>query len=114
MNPKCMAPNTMKAIICTAIGEPKDVLKLRKNVLIPSLTQANHVLVKVLYASINPIDYKMVNGSIGFASPKKVPFITGRDFSGRVVAKGSDPDLKYRINVGDLVYGQCWFQGSFA
>eukprot|EP01084_Bolivina_argentea_P245352 410802_1 len=107
----------MKTIMCTAIGPTKQVLKLLHDAPVPRLAvdKPTRVLVKVLYASVNPIDYKMVTGMMGMISPKKPPFIFGRDFSGRVVAKGNDPKLK-DLSIGDLVYGQCWNsnQGSFA
>ena len=104
---------TMKAIVCLKNGAPKDVLKIVKNVPSPIITKPNQVLVKVLYASINPIDCKMITGMMGMISPKKPEFIAGRDFSGRVIAKGTDPNLR-RLEIGDLVYGQCWKMGSFA
>ena len=104
---------TMKAIVCLKTGAPKDVLSIVENVPIPIITKPNQVLVKVFYASINPVDYKMINGMMGMISPKKPQFIVGSDFSGRVIAKGTDPNLK-RLEIGDLVYGQCWKMGSFA
>ena len=66
----------MKAIICTRIGAPKDVLKVN-HVPIPVIDKPDRVLVKVLYASLNPVDFKMINGMMGIVSPKKPPFVAG-------------------------------------
>jgi len=107
-------PKTMKAIVCVRNGPPNEVLQL-KDVPIPPIAKPHHVLVKVLCASINFVDYKIISGMMGSVSPKKTPFIAGTDFSGRLIAKGRAANLKH-IKIGDLVYGQCWrgHQGAFA
>eukprot|EP01083_Nonionella_stella_P264752 897682_1 len=116
MSSESDSAQTMKGIVCTGIGEPKDVLKILNDIPIPKIDKPNRVLVKVLYASINPLDYKMIKGLMGPLSPKKPPYICGFDFCGILLKKGSDPNLKYRIEIGDLVYGQCYNSscGSFS
>jgi len=107
-------PKTMKAVVCVRNGPPDEVLQF-KDIPLPPIAKPHHVLVKVLCASMNFIDYKIITGMMGSVSPKKAPFIAGTDFSGRLIAKGRAANLKH-IRVGDLVYGQCWrgHQGSFA
>lgn len=70
-------PKTMKAIVCVRNGPPSEVLQL-KDVPIPPIAKPHHVLVKVLCASINFVDYKIISGMMGSVSPKKVPFIAGK------------------------------------
>ena len=108
-------PKTMRAIRCTAHGAPKDTLKLEE-VSVPSLNpkKPQQVLSKVLFASINPIDYKLSTGMMGPASSMKPPYTPGFDLSGRVVAKGASPELSH-LAVGDLIFGQSkTAHGSFA
>eukprot|EP01083_Nonionella_stella_P075348 204817_1 len=111
-----VAPTTMKTIICSAHGASKDVLQLKSDVSIPTIEKPTYVLVKILYASLNAVDYKEVTGQLGPVTSKKPPFVTGIVFAGRVIAKGTDVCLKDRLEIGDLVYGQCWnsTHGSFA
>eukprot|EP01083_Nonionella_stella_P144309 450333_1 len=111
-----VAPTTMKTIICSAHGASKDVLQLKSDVSIPTIEKPTYVLVKILYASLNAVDYKEVTGLLGPVTSKKPPFVTGIVFAGRVIAKGTDVCLKDRLEIGDLVYGQCWnsTHGSFA
>ncbi|KAI5949192.1 hypothetical protein KGF57_004790 [Candida theae] len=64
------------------------------------------ILVKINYASLNPVDYKVY---------KKTPWISsfynskkgfGKDFSGQVVSIGANTDTN--VKVGDLVQGLNW------
>eukprot|EP00485_Elphidium_margaritaceum_P021407 CAMPEP_0202713102 /NCGR_PEP_ID=MMETSP1385-20130828/49804_1 /ASSEMBLY_ACC=CAM_ASM_000861 /TAXON_ID=933848 /ORGANISM="Elphidium margaritaceum" /LENGTH=325 /DNA_ID=CAMNT_0049373349 /DNA_START=47 /DNA_END=1024 /DNA_ORIENTATION=+ len=101
----------MKAVVCTKFGEPKEVLQIQ-NLPIPEVQKPNQAVVKVLYASLNPVDWKIAKGYIPKA--KQTPYTICADYAGRVVAKGNDDKLK-DIAVGDLVYGQAWSTGgSFA
>eukprot|EP01083_Nonionella_stella_P299664 1019034_1 len=106
-----ITPVTMKAIVCTSHGAPKDVLQL-KSVPIPKIETPTSVLVKILYASMNAVDYREANGTMGAIGTKKPPYIAGFDFAGRVVEKGTDDSLKDRIQIGDLVYGCLLGSGS--
>jgi alcohol dehydrogenase len=83
-------------------GSPWDSLKAGE-VPIPDL-EDNEVLVEVHAASINPIDTWM-RGGYGrrlFDNFRPLPFIPGRDFSGKIVQLGPSA---FHYRVGDLVYG---------
>eukprot|EP01084_Bolivina_argentea_P031123 57616_1 len=99
--------NTMKAIICTSYGDPKDVLKLM-NVPKPE-PKPKEILIEIYSAALNPVDYKMVKGWLSLALKKKFPWIPGRDFAGRVAkigAKVNQNSLKQRgIEIGTFVCG---------
>lgn len=73
----------------------------------------SQALVKVVAASVNPIDTYIRSGMVAAALPKA--FIVGSDLSGVVEAVG--PEVK-RFKVGDRVWGACQGilgrQGTFA
>jgi len=103
---------TMAMVRCRILGPVDDTLKLQHGP-VPIIKNATDVLIQVLFASINPIDWKISTGKMGPLNPLKPPFNAGSDFSGRVVAKGKDAGDN--VAVGDLVYGQSWtIDGSFA
>jgi len=60
------------------------------------------VAVKVGFAAINPIDWKVRNGALKMVTGKKFPRALGIDFSGTVISVG--PSVT-RFNVGDAVFG---------
>jgi len=60
------------------------------------------VAVKVNFAAINPIDWKVRNGSLKMVTGKKFPRALGSDFSGTVMSVG--PRVT-RFKVGDAVFG---------
>lgn len=60
------------------------------------------VAVKVAFAAINPIDWKVRNGHLKMVTGKKFPRALGSDFSGTVSAIG--PNVT-RFKVGDAVFG---------
>jgi NADPH2:quinone reductase len=62
--------------------------------------KAGEIRVKVLAASINPIDTYVRSGLAAMGGP--VPFVTGRDFAGVVDAVG--PGVN-RYKIGDRVWG---------
>jgi NADPH:quinone reductase-like Zn-dependent oxidoreductase len=76
-------PATMQAIQMVARGGP-EVLKLA-TVAVPKV-KAGEVLVQIVAASINPIDWKVRTGMYG--GPGNLPMIPGRDASGVIVAVG--------------------------
>jgi len=82
-----------------------------KEVPIPKITEPEQVLIKVSYAAVNPIDWKVISGLLGPVSIRKPAHIPGFDFSGQVIAKGGSKDLDY-LCIGDMVFGNC--TGSFA
>lgn len=90
----------MRAIVIESFGPPS-VLQLQKAG-VPRPARGE-VLVDVLYAGLNPLDYKMRDGSSGRARDLQLPAILGREFVGRVIHAGPDTDL------GDLQPGQLIF-----
>lgn len=62
----------------------------------------NEVAIKVHFAAINPIDWKVRNGALKMVTGKKFPRTMGSDFSGTVTAIG--PGVS-RVKVGDAVFG---------
>ncbi|CAD1811361.1 Zinc-binding dehydrogenase family protein [Candida parapsilosis] len=64
------------------------------------------ILVKINYASLNPVDYKVYQKTpwiLSFYNPHKG---FGKDFSGRVISIGANAQTD--VKVGDLVQGLNW------
>jgi NADPH:quinone reductase-like Zn-dependent oxidoreductase len=100
----------MHAIHHAKYGEPADVLEMI-DAPVPSY-RSWEVLVEVQAASINPVDYKIIQGAffiIDFLLTRRPGF----DFSGKVLAVGKDCTS---IKVGDTVHGMTWVHktGSLA
>ncbi|XP_004515401.1 2-methylene-furan-3-one reductase-like [Cicer arietinum] len=94
------AITTMKAWSYSEYGHSIDVLKFDPNVPLPDVKD-DQVLIKVAAASLNPIDYKRMEG--GFKnSDSPLPTAPGYDVSGVVVKVGSEVK---KFKVGDEVYG---------
>ncbi|XP_058739464.1 2-methylene-furan-3-one reductase-like [Vicia villosa] len=91
---------TIKAWTYSEYGNSVDVLKFDPNVALPDLKD-DQVLIKVAAASLNPIDYKRLNGAFK-ASDSPLPTAPGYDVSGVVVKVGSEVK---KFKVGDEVYG---------
>ncbi|MCP1640157.1 NADPH:quinone reductase-like Zn-dependent oxidoreductase [Streptococcus gallinaceus] len=71
------------------------------------------VLIKVVAAGLNSVDYKLMTGSIRAIFPFKTPFTAGNEFAGGIEEVGSDVvDFK----VGDRIYGRMTLKepGAFA
>ena len=64
--------------------------------------KSSEVLVEVYATSINPVDYKVRNGSTKALSGRKFPRILGTDFSGIVANVGSKVK---NFEIGDAVFG---------
>ena len=64
--------------------------------------ETGEVAVKVKFAAINPIDWKVRNGYLKMMTGKKFPRAMGSDFSGIVTAIGAGVT---RFEVGDPVFG---------
>lgn len=95
----------MKAILINQFGNP-DVLELSE-IPLPSLKKGA-VLVKVKAAAINPVDYKIRNGSLKFITGSKFPKILGGDVAGVVEESFEGSSFK----IGDRVYGMLSFKGG--
>ena len=61
-----------------------------------------HVLAKVLYAGVNPIDWKIREGYMKQVFPVKFPLTLGHDFAGEIVTVGGD---SARFSTGERVFG---------
>ncbi|MGO7565537.1 alcohol dehydrogenase catalytic domain-containing protein, partial [Rhizobium johnstonii] len=66
--------------------------------------------VKVSFAAINPIDWKVRNGALKMVTVKTFPRALGSDFSGTVIAFG--PGVT-RAKVGDAVFGLAQIKEGF-
>ncbi|MET0267683.1 MAG: NAD(P)-dependent alcohol dehydrogenase [Duganella sp.] len=65
------------------------------------------VALRVRYAAINPIDWKLRQGEMKIVTGKRFPRAMGMDLSGTVTAVG--PGVT-RFKVGDAVFGQARFK----
>ncbi len=74
---------------------------------------ANDVLVHVMFAGVNPVDWKLRSGFLAAMVPKAFPFTLGQDGAGVVVAVGSAVN---RFKVGDEVcfYAEFGRGGTYA
>ncbi len=72
---------------------------------------AGEVAVKVRFAAINPIDWKLRAGQMKIVTGKAFPRAMGMDFSGTVISVGSGVT---RVKVGDPVFGLARFKESGA
>ena len=95
-------PSTMTAVQQNGYGEARDVLSLGKDVVVPRNLSSNQILVRVYAASINPLDWKLLNGNLALIKRPSFPHIPGNDVAGVVVEVGSSVT---RLKVGDKVYG---------
>jgi NADPH:quinone reductase-like Zn-dependent oxidoreductase len=98
----------MKAIRIDRFGK-SDVMSLA-DVDVPQ-AQADEVLVRVIVAGTNPVDYKIREGEFPDITEKNLPLTLGREITGVVEQVGSGvSDLK----VGDRVFGMIGADGGFA
>ncbi len=88
----------MKAIVIEEFGGPEKLTF--KDVQTPKPLK-NEVLVKVKYAGVNPVDWKIREGLLASRLPHEFPIILGWDVAGTIAEVGKEvSDLK----VGDEVY----------
>ena len=90
----------MKALMQIGYGSLNKNLEIQE-IEIPKIS-ANEILIKVHYASINPHDYKVILGEFKKMEKLSFPAPVGSDFSGTIVAVGSD--ISHFV-VGDEVFG---------
>ncbi|KAJ9608588.1 hypothetical protein H2204_015666 [Knufia peltigerae] len=109
-------PSTMRAWqLSTTHGGVEKNLKLNSSAPLPPHNDKalgrNKVLVQVLAASLNPVDYKLVELPVVGRIAVKRPFCPGLDFAGRVIkpAAGAASDFP----VGHLVFGRLPISTSF-
>ncbi len=89
----------MRAVATDTYGGP-EVLRLQD--LPDPKVGPDAVLVRVAAASINPVDYKIVEGALDGAFPVVFPLVPGWDVAGEVVAVG--PAVRH-VQVGQDVVG---------
>jgi NADPH:quinone reductase-like Zn-dependent oxidoreductase len=102
-----MAKQTSQAIRIHQYGGP-EILKLET--VQHSAPQAGEVLVRVLAAGINPVDWKITEGYTKDFAPVQFPYIPGRDIAGIVEEVG--PGVT-EFQKGQAVFGQT-AQGGYA
>ena len=103
------ARHTMQAATIHEYGDPS-VLRIEE--LPTPEPKGAQLLVKVHYAAVNPVDWKMREGRNRLVLSRRWPKVLGHDLAGEVVAKG--PRAK-RFEVGDAVYGmQGLSMGAYA
>ncbi|KAL2335659.1 hypothetical protein Fmac_016872 [Flemingia macrophylla] len=93
-------PSHIKAWVYSEYGNIEEILKFDPNVAIPDIKD-NQVLIKVVAASLNPIDFKRAFGYLK-NTDSPLPTVPGYDVAGVVVRVGSEVK---RFKVGDEVYG---------
>ena len=93
-------PSTQRAVVQDRYGAPNDVLSFSTTypVTPPS---PSRVQIKVHAASVNPIDWQMLQGNRSLLVARSFPFVPLFDLSGVVVAVG---DAVTRFKVGDAVH----------
>jgi NADPH:quinone reductase-like Zn-dependent oxidoreductase len=89
----------MKAIVINRYGDSK---VLQYTELERPIPQANEVLIKIMAAGINPIDWKIRRGMLKIATGNNFPLQLGFDYAGIIVEKGSQVD---QFQLGDEVFG---------
>ncbi|KAF7819592.1 2-methylene-furan-3-one reductase-like [Senna tora] len=93
-------PSHTKAWIYSEYGKSGEVLKFDPNVPLPQLND-HQVLIKVVAAALNPVDYKRMAGNLK-PTDTPLPHVPGYDVAGVVVKVGSEVK---KFKVGDQVYG---------
>jgi len=79
---RCFSADTMEALIAKNYTSDLDDLVLNKSVPYPVLPGPGYIIIKVHSTSINPIDWKIIEGGMPLTFPK----IMGCDAAGEVVA----------------------------
>lgn len=94
----------MKRIEYQQYGGP-DVMLLEQ--FTPEAPGKGEVAVRVRFAAINPIDWKLRQGEMRIVTGKRFPRAMGMDLSGTVMSVGAGVT---RFKVGDEVFGQARFK----
>lgn len=91
----------MKALQIIKYGEIKESLSVNE-IEKPSI-KANDILIEVKAASLNPIDYKILEGHLKDMIALNLPATIGFDVSGVVVEKSANVE---HLEIGDEVYAR--------
>lgn len=97
---------TYKALVFQSTGSPALMKELEKVTTLPP----GHLRIKVLYASINPMDGKFLH-LLGNMWKIPEPFVLGFDWSGILLENNSE---RKDFAVGDLLYGWNFKGGCFS
>lgn len=89
----------MKAAVIDTYKQPLPTLKM---VSLPVMGP-NDVLVKIIAASVNPIDLKTKDGGLKMLLPYQLPLIMGSDFAGIITKVGSQVT---NYQTGDHIFGR--------
>ncbi|KAL2335658.1 hypothetical protein Fmac_016871 [Flemingia macrophylla] len=93
-------PSHIKAWVYSEYGVIEKILKYDPNVAIPAIKD-DQVLIKVVAAALNPVDYKRAFGYFKNID-SALPIVPGYDVAGVVVRVGNEVR---KFKVGDEVYG---------
>lgn len=93
----------MREIIIDEFGPAQNLRVIDAPLPVPT---PGELLIRVRYAGLNPLDYKMRDGSSKLAQSLTLPTSLGREFVGEIAAASDELDLAtVGLNVGDLVFG---------
>ena len=91
----------MKAMTIEAFGDAADL----KMIDLPTPTPHEHeVLIKVEYAAVNPVDWKIGEGVLREKLPHEFPVILGWDAAGEIAEVGEGVKT---FKAGDAVFAYC-------
>lgn len=96
----------MKAVIAKDFGD-SDILKTAERQ-VPDI-QPDELLIRNYASSVNPLDWKILQGEFKNMYAIEFPFTPGHDFAGEVIRIGKDVT---RFQKGDKVYGMVETQKS--
>jgi len=91
----------VKAAVIHKYGGPEE---FRIEEIPEPVIRPDEVLIRVMYASINPVDWKQRNGNHKLFLKAKFPLIVGYDVAGTIAETGADTK---RFQKGDRVYARC-------
>lgn len=100
----------MNVVLIRKFGPP-DIMNIEE-VEKPVISN-DRVLIRVHYSSVNPVDWKIRNGSLKLLTGSRFPMMLGFDVAGEVIEAGS---LVRRFKTGDRVFGMLNFKqrGAYA
>jgi NADPH2:quinone reductase len=91
----------MKAMVINSFG---DAGRLQMAEVPTPEAQPDEVLIRIAYAGVNPVDWKIREGMLQDLFPHRFPLILGWDAAGTVAAVGT---AVAEFKVGDKVYAYC-------
>ncbi|MDP1879478.1 MAG: NADP-dependent oxidoreductase [Parachlamydiaceae bacterium] len=91
----------MKAIVIEKFGGPEELML--KKMAIPE-PNPGEVQIRISYAAVNPVDWKIRQGHLHPKIPHQFPIILGWDASGTISKVGQGVD---QFKVGDEVFAYC-------